>query len=472
MDTRQIDCSSCKTRLKVPSSLAPGKKVKCPKCGQLVTMPAAVSSDADYEIVNDAPPAPAPTRVPAPPRPAAPSRVPAPPRPPTPSRVPAAAAVRASQPAAATSKSCPYCGEQILESAVKCRHCGEFVDEEKAASRPRSKAAKQSAADELTPAEYIVATLGAPVGLVIGIIWATRKQTKAKPMIQASALSCIIVAVLSVVYFTYFRGEPEAPAYAGPLTGLPFEFSQPQDQNPDPPLDFSGRSLPTITAPDMKVVESQPAGIQRAMRATVCILSGPGLGTGVVIRREGGTAIIITNRHVVDPFFAVSRGLVQSTSKPTPKVKFITNDEKDGKIVWEAPDQVDLALVEVACPDGVEAVAWNSVTDVQIGAKVFAVGNPAGLGWTTTFGQVSAFRDHDFGSRKVAVIQTDTRIGSGNSGGGLYTEAGDLIGINTFVVASSRDTAGETGLGFAIRKNLLAELKPEALKIPSGDAAP
>lgn len=429
MESSFIVCQECNTRLKVPSTLAAGKKVKCPKCGHLETVAGQVATDAVSAVPSERP--------------------------------------------VASTKTCPYCGEQIQASAVKCRHCGEFLDESSASSPSRG-AKAEPATDELTPAEYLVATVAAPIGLVIGILWSVRKLVKAKQMIKVSALSCLIITVGAVIYWQYFvrdqnalAGLPVAPS--GPI---PPENADPDMSNPYGEPDFGGGMVipRTITPPSMADVASQPPHIQRATRATVCVLAEQGLGTGVVIQRTDNRALVITNRHVVDPLFAVSDGRAQLTTTPTPTVKFVTNDDHEGKVVWLAPDGIDLALIDVECPAGVETVAWDTDPTVQVGDRVFAIGNPAGLGWSTTFGTVSAFRDHPYGARKVAVVQTDARIGPGNSGGGLYTETGELIGINTFVVGSSRQSAGETGLGFAIRKSLLRELKPEMLKQVIGNA--
>jgi serine protease Do len=82
-----------------------------------------------------------------------------------------------------------------------------------------------------------------------------------------------------------------------------------------------------------------------------------------------------------------------------------------------------------------------------------------GLGWTYTKGVVSAIRLTKFGKFDIPLIQTDTSITYGNSGGGLYTSKGELVGINTSIA----DPRLGSGLGFSIRVLVLNDLKPECL---------
>jgi serine protease Do len=87
---------------------------------------------------------------------------------------------------------------------------------------------------------------------------------------------------------------------------------------------------------------------------------------------------------------------------------------------------------------------------------VFAVGNPLGLGWTHTTGTVSQFRVLDHGTHKLRVIQTQTAVNPGNSGGGLYAADGTLIGIVTL----KQDERTGAGLNFAISVDELQGLLP------------
>jgi S1-C subfamily serine protease len=438
MDSVSLVCDGCGARLKAPASLPAGKSMKCPGCGHGIKVPERAAK-AQTAIVA-APPRPAPVTV-----------------------------VEAT-----TTKPCPFCGENIRAEAVKCRHCGEFLETETKVAKKRSK--KGASKNDLNGAEYFVGVALFPAGLVIGAVWAAKKMGKGVEMLKVSGIMTVIAAVGGLLYYQYFVVglNPQLPAVT-PLAGAAGQ-QPPRAQIDEEDLEDllrRGRPQPMprpeMKPPDAAELARQPAPLQRASRATVCVLSSGGFGTGVILQKDGRDALIITNRHVVDPEYARTRGRTQTSPSQigSIRIKFVTGDEKDGRVTWMAPDETDLAIVEVESPAGVEIARWDEPANVTIGDQVFAVGNPSGLSWTTTFGRVSAFRDHTYGTRQAPVVQTDTRIGPGNSGGGLYTNDGVLIGINTFVVSSSRGDAGETGLGFAIRIGLLHDLKPTGLKLPT-----
>ena len=457
MDPIIVSCE-CGARVKMPASVA-GKKVRCPKCSGVLSVPeSAAGGDAPAPPVlksfSIAPPKPAPMPQPA-------------------------------------TKPCLYCGEAILASARKCKHCGEFLDEggeslgspAPAPSRRGAAAANQVAPDssaDPTPSEYFAAIVLAPIGLIIGAVWAGMKLPKARKMLQISAVMCVIDCVAVIGWWKY-TGEPDDNGQAtvskdqldrARLLG-PRMHEGASDESPERPPAHPQEGRGSMPSGEVDL-EGQPPIIQKAMRANVLISFDQGLGSGVVIQRSGDEALILTNHHVVDIAFARSNGLNSTPIKDIPKLKVLYFNQKNhpGTVTWLAPDGIDLALVKATIPKEIEPAAWQAMPKVIAGQEVFAIGNPAGLGWTYTKGVVSATRKHkyppDRPTHEVPVIQTDASITFGNSGGGLYSSAdGQLLGINSFIGDPSRGG----GLGFAIRATALMELKPDGLMLPPPLAA-
>jgi S1-C subfamily serine protease len=204
-----------------------------------------------------------------------------------------------------------------------------------------------------------------------------------------------------------------------------------------------------------------PEPIARALRSNVmivCVESGlcgrACLGSGVIVGFEGNTALILTNRHVVDPAYGdeVARWGIQGPPRLT--VLPYGQGPAEAKVRWIHPDNLDMALVE--CPldstEGLVVARWRLPAQAPVGMAVFAIGNPIGLGWTYTHGTVSAHRSIE----GCQTIQTDTAINPGNSGGGLYDTDGTLLGLNTWGVNKSV----AEGLNFAI----LIETASDVLK--------
>jgi len=152
-----------------------------------------------------------------------------------------------------------------------------------------------------------------------------------------------------------------------------------------------------------------------------------GLGTGFIIDKTG---LIITNNHVVE-------------DADTIKVKLKDEREFDAKVVGRDP-QTDLALIKVDAKGELPVARLGRSAELKVGEWVLAVGSPFGLEQTVTAGIVSA-KGRAIGSGPYDdFIQTDASINPGNSGGPLVNLNGEVVGINTAIIAQGQ------GIGFAI----------------------
>jgi S1-C subfamily serine protease len=159
-----------------------------------------------------------------------------------------------------------------------------------------------------------------------------------------------------------------------------------------------------------------------------------GAGSGFVWDADGH---VVTNFHVIQGASAA-------------RVALHDRSEWPATLVGVAPDQ-DLAVLRIRAPkDKLVPILVGTSRDLQVGQKVFAIGNPFGLDFTLTTGIVSALGRSIAsltGRRIDDVVQTDAAINPGNSGGPLLDSAGRLIGVNTQIASPSGASAG---VGFAI----------------------
>jgi hypothetical protein len=217
---------------------------------------------------------------------------------------------------------------------------------------------------------------------------------------------------------------------------------------------------------DPSSFEGLPEPLARCLKANVLIQTGSGwnglegmaIGSGVVLRIEDGTALVVTNRHVVDPHYTGTARAKDDLPEAQIRVRLVNQKPMISRVAWVAPDGIDLALVKVPITeeDAAEAAHWDRVDRAHVGEKVFVIGNPHGLAWTHTAGDVSQIRKATHGAVELKLIQTSAAINPGNSGGGLYDEAGQLLGIVTY----TQDKRFAEGLGFAISLQHLRELAP------------
>jgi serine protease Do len=150
-------------------------------------------------------------------------------------------------------------------------------------------------------------------------------------------------------------------------------------------------------------------------------------GSGIIIARDGNHIAILTNRHVVESD--------DSQRLCAMRAMTVSGEAITVTAVWRAKRGIDLALVEgrVSQPDSIGVMALGAGA-VQVGDETFAIGNPLGLAWTYSKGNLSAIRHWTTqDNQQVRILQTDTNIAPGSSGGGLFHKDGHLIGVITFL---------------------------------------
>ena len=170
-----------------------------------------------------------------------------------------------------------------------------------------------------------------------------------------------------------------------------------------------------------------------------------GLGSGVIIDAKNG--YIVTNNHVIEGADEILIGL---------------HDGREVEATLIGADaESDIALLQIKAKNLVALKRADS-DELKVGDFAVAIGNPFGLGQTVTSGIVSAMGRSGLGIEMLEnFIQTDAAINSGNSGGALVNLNGDLIGINTAIVAPG---GGNVGIGFAIPANMVNNLVDQIIE--------
>ena len=160
------------------------------------------------------------------------------------------------------------------------------------------------------------------------------------------------------------------------------------------------------------------------------------LGSGVLVDPSG---IVVTNFHVI---------------RDADTVKVATSDGREFTSRTLLKDEsLDLAVLKIDAPQPFPVVGIGNSDALEVGDLVLAIGDPFGVGQTTTSGIVSALARSNLGISDFGFfIQTDAAINPGNSGGALINMRGELVGINTAIYSRS---GGSIGIGFAIPSNMV-----------------
>ncbi|MBK5256663.1 MAG: trypsin-like peptidase domain-containing protein [Vicinamibacteria bacterium] len=177
-----------------------------------------------------------------------------------------------------------------------------------------------------------------------------------------------------------------------------------------------------------------------------------GTGSGFVWDDKGH---IVTNYHVVEPVVGSRSGEIMVT---------LHDKNLAGTLVGAAPE-LDLAVVRVTTTKAdLKPIPLGGSDNLEVGQKVFAIGNPFGLDHTLTTGIVSALGrtiTSVLNTPIEGVIQTDAAINPGNSGGPLLDSSGRLIGVNTAIYSPSGANAG---IGFAVPVDTVSRVVPQLIE--------
>ena len=210
----------------------------------------------------------------------------------------------------------------------------------------------------------------------------------------------------------------------------------------------------TGEAPDWQTVASDVSGSVVSIQTAMA--NGTAKGSGAIIDTEGH---IITNNHVISGAQQIQVTLANGNIYSAQLVGTDTT--------------TDLAVIKLDNPpSGLKAVEFADSDKLAVGENVMAIGNPLGYDDTATTGIVSALNrpvtvtDDNNNEIVTNAVQIDAAINPGNSGGPTFNAAGQVIGINSSIAstATSSDSAGSIGIGFAIPSNLVKRVADEIIK--------
>jgi S1-C subfamily serine protease len=176
------------------------------------------------------------------------------------------------------------------------------------------------------------------------------------------------------------------------------------------------------------------------IKSVVSVRTDKGSGSGVIVTVDG---VVLTNKHVVD---GASRIVVTDHNKDVYRA-----------VVVGVSRNSDLAVLRIDSDRLFRKLDFARSSDVQVGSRVIAVGNPLGLSFTVTEGIVSAV-GRVIDASGVGYVQTDVPINPGNSGGPLVNSNKKVVGITTLKISNSE------GLGFAVPSDVAEDVVEQVLR--------
>ncbi|MFC4778311.1 S1C family serine protease [Paenibacillus sp. GCM10023252] len=271
-----------------------------------------------------------------------------------------------------------------------------------------------------------------------GLTYSSKRNRGGWSTVRIAFLSSFTSAIAAMLLFGVFFGTGSGGI--GSSGGVRTTAASLQAGDP---LERTIQAAAKVRPAVVSVINEQAMALgmdEAAEGAEEGTLEEAGVGSGVIYKKSGGKALIITNYHVVANAAAV-------------KAVLMNGEKREAKVVGK--DQItDLAVLEIDAA-GIDVVAEiGDSQKLRAGEFVMAIGNPLGLGDSLTMGIVSKTRQivpvslnqdgvYDW---EQEVIQIDASINNGNSGGPLIDMNGRVVGINSMKVAD----LGVEGIGFAI----------------------
>ncbi len=278
----------------------------------------------------------------------------------------------------------------------------------------------------------VLSALALSLGLALNPLVASSAETASSSTQQLPSLAPMLDKVMPSVVSINVEGSttvstPRLPPQFQQFFGNSSPFCQ--DGSP-----FQGSPMCQGAGPQDSGGEDTQ---QRKFRA---------LGSGVVINAEKG--YVVTNNHVVDNANKI-------------QIQLSDGRKYDGKVIGKDP-RSDIALIQLKDAKNLTAIKVADSDNLRVGDYTVAIGNPYGLGETVTSGIVSALGRSGLNVENYEnFIQTDAAINRGNSGGALVNLNGELIGINTAILAPD---GGNIGIGFAIPSNMVKNLTAQMVQ--------
>jgi len=263
------------------------------------------------------------------------------------------------------------------------------------------------------------------------------------PSIAIRMLSALLLMVAGALIYTVVRDQSRRPAIAAaPAVAAPRPVLARGDLAAD-----EHATIELFNSVSPAVVHITSVQLRRS-RLSMDVLKIPqGTGSGFIWDEQGH---VVTNFHVIQ-------------SGQTADVTLSDNSVWKAKIVGTAPDK-DLAVLKIdAPPSQLRTIQLGTSSNLLVGQKIFAIGNPFGLDQSLSTGVISGLGREILSVTKRPiqdVIQTDAAINRGNSGGPLLDSAGRLIGVNTAIYSPSGTSSG---VGFAVPVDTINRIVPQLI---------